>query len=177
MPGTPATARSAPVAVTDRERLDPPEFVQLLEDLFEMHGLWGSGSLAALRSVLHEGMESMPETMWEACEQLRSVLSDLPARVGAPNVASFVTGSSPSQVLLLSSRVQDLLIRWHAWLTELYTLALSVTTPSPSSASPPTAVPRLHELVYSELDPFLAPRVRHWAERRRLLRNDPPPEG
>jgi hypothetical protein len=33
-------------------------------------------------------------------------------------------------------------------------------------------VHRLRELVYTDLDPFLSPRLRHWAERRRLVAQD-----
>jgi hypothetical protein len=163
--------------VSERRQRAYPEFVELLEDRFDMRGLWESGLLACLRNVLHEGTEATPRSMWEACEQLRRLLSDLPGQVTAPDVASFIVGSSPSHVMLFSDRVQEPLRRWHGWQTELYTLSLSITTHAQWSMAPPAAVHRLHDLVYAELDPFLSPRLRHWAERRRLLARDRPAEG
>jgi hypothetical protein len=160
--------------VIDRRRRAYPEFVELLEDRFDMHRLWETGSLACLRSALHGGAEATPRSMWEACEQLRGLLTGLPERVMAPDVESFIVGSSPSDVTLLHDRVQESLRRWHGWLTELYTLALSVTTQAQWSTARPAAVHRLHDLVYAELDPFLSPRLRHWAERSRLGVQDAP---
>ena len=137
-----------------------------------MDRLWEMGSLTCLRGVLQEGEETTPKSMWEACEQLRCLLTDLPRHVGAPDLESFIVGSSPSDVTLLNDRVQEPLRRWHGWLTELYTLALSVTAHAQWSTAPLAAVHRLRELVYTDLDPFLSPRLRHWAERRRLVAQD-----
>lgn len=164
--------------MTDRRPRAYPEFVELLEDRFDMRRLWEAGSLACLRTTLHGGgVGATPRSTWEACEQLRRLLTGLPGRVMAPDVESFIVGSSPSDVSLLNDRVQESLRRWHGWLTELYTLALSVTTQAQWSTARPAAVHRLHDLVYAELDPFLSPRLRHWAERSRLGARDEPAEG
>jgi hypothetical protein len=53
--------------------------------------------------------------------------------------------------------------RWFAWIHELYRLALRLFS---DHADPDGASARLAELLYDELDPFLVPRVRHWAQRR-----------
>ena len=160
--------------MTDRRRRAYPEFVELLEDRFDMPRLWETGPLACLRGTLHQGEEATPRSMWEACEQLRRLLTDLPEQVMAPDVETFIVGSSPSHVSLLSVRVRESLRRWHGWQAELYTLALSVSTQAEWSMARPAAVHRLREIVYAELDPFLSPRLRHWAERRRLTVRDRP---
>jgi hypothetical protein len=81
--------------------------------------------------------------------------------VEAEDADVFVTGMRDVDSGLLGEGATTDLRRWYAWIHELYALALSLF---PKGSDPDAIMARLRELLYDELDPFLVPRVRHWAQ-------------
>ncbi len=144
-----------------------PEFAEVLYGL-GIRGIWPD-RLSALYELLYGPEQRTRGRGWEACEQLRLLLAELPSLLET-SAQSLLIGEAEADQGLLDDHAAGILRQWYLWQTQLYRRQLELVQAPPAPASRgfvDETTDWLATLLFEQLDPFLTPRLRHadWSRR------------
>jgi hypothetical protein len=110
----------------------------------------------------HERTQVVAANGRVAARAMLDLLSDLPAKVDAPNEQAFVLGFTPIEATLLAPVAREAAERWQGWKWFLYESALDFRLDDGPADVQLAFAARFTEIVGSELEPFLMPRLVFW---------------